>query len=85
MIEQRQLSLAERVIERAATYEARLAGLGKRGSEEQLHHTRQLSQEYFVLRITLVGCQFYRKEDFIADMVLGMAARPFRLGRADGS
>lgn len=56
-LEQRQLSLAERVIERAAIYEARLAGLGKRGNEEQLHHIRHLSQEYFVLRITLAWRQ----------------------------
>ncbi|KAL8827014.1 MAG: hypothetical protein Q9191_003443 [Dirinaria sp. TL-2023a] len=53
----RQLSLAERVIERAAIYEARLAGSEKRGNEEQLHHSRHLSQEYFVLRITLAWRQ----------------------------
>ena len=54
-IEQRQLSLTERIVEPAAGYEQRLTGLGKQATTEQTLEIRRLSQEYHVLRITLVS------------------------------
>ena len=55
MTEQRQLALAERVVQRAAEYEDKLAKVGKHASQDILAQIRSLSKEYFILRITLVG------------------------------
>ena len=54
-IEQRQLSLTERIVEQAAGYEQRLTGLGKQATTEQNLEIRRLSQQYHILRITLVS------------------------------
>jgi len=55
MTEQRQLNAAERIVEPAAGYEQKLSSLGKQATQEQLQQIRNLSQEYHILRITLVG------------------------------
>ena len=76
-IAQRQLSLAEIVIERAAFYEARLknerVGTGDHGTI-----VTRLSHEYITLRIALVSlvvAQVALKiKDKLANQALGMAA-----------
>lgn len=53
--DQRQLSLAERVIEKAAFYQDRLTGAGDHSAEHALQIDR-LSKEYYILRMALVRC-----------------------------
>lgn len=55
MTEQRQLTAVERIIEPAAGYEQKLSSLGKEVTQEQLQHIQCLSQEYHILRISLVS------------------------------
>lgn len=54
MTDQRQLVLAERVVERAAAYEERVGAAERYHSSEVPARFQQLSKEYYTLRITLV-------------------------------
>ncbi len=54
-LDQNQLSLAERVVERAAFFEERLTRPGRHNTPEQLVLIRRLVKEYQILRIALVS------------------------------
>ncbi|KAL8797191.1 MAG: hypothetical protein Q9195_000658 [Heterodermia aff. obscurata] len=56
-LDQRQLVLAESVVERAAVYEGKLTGTGKHHSSEHLAQIHRLSEDYYTIRITLAWRQ----------------------------
>ena len=76
-IAQRQLSLAEIVIERAAFYEARLK-IERIGIGDHDTLVTRLSHEYITLRIALVGLLVaqvaLKMQDKLANQAVGMAA-----------
>lgn len=82
-IDQSQLSLAERIVERAAFYEARILR-GSFPAGEQSATISQLSHEYGILRIALVSS--ISKDDVgntFLNLAVGMAPRSSRYRRSD--
>ena len=79
MAEQRQLVLAERVVERAAAYEEKLGAAGKYHSSEAPAQFHQLTKEYYTLRITLVqNALLHASPTVLNGRLVGMATRASR-------